>query len=113
MRDDVVLYIRIPADMKTKLDALTTTAGDTLTHVARAILSRGMDAYARDSLPDPKPENVEDLDLVTAILRIRQAYSDETIRDFLVYRLATCDVPRLMSRLSVDDQRIIDIMERD
>jgi hypothetical protein len=40
------------------------------------------------------------LDLLTAIVRIEQAHRDPDMAEFLLHRLATCDVRRLRTYLS-------------
>lgn len=42
------------------------------------------------------------LDLAGAVLRIEQAHADPVLRDFLLERLVTCDVPRLRRYLTAE-----------
>lgn len=42
------------------------------------------------------------LDLATAILRIEQAHADPDMAEHLLFRLATCDAPRLRRYLDAE-----------
>lgn len=51
-----------------------------------------------------------ELDIATAVLRIEQAFQEPQSRDWLLYRLATCDAPRLREQLS---ERMLEMMATD
>lgn len=102
------IYARVPTEVREALDVYVNETGQTLAHAVSELVRRGLAGS-----PAPGPESVEitrlELDIATAIVRLRQLDREEPPDSFLWHRVITCDVPRLLRYLGPAARDIADL----